>query len=521
MKKAILSLLALPLLLACSSDESEVGGNAGRVPLQIEFDGITRAALDGTTLPNESKFGLFASTNYSYPYGYIVEDGDNQMVTYLDGKCNFDKNVYIPEGGSLYVWTYYPYNADLNKIIISDGWSLEADKQIDYLAGNSYAVATEASPNIKVSMRHLMSRIHVTVKKSADNTKNYYYKEAYLHNAYKYGRYSLTNNSFSLVGNTTTTLYGYTTNGNSSLQDGQVVEFDFLVLPTTSSYKMNVELPNSDPVVKTALPSRKYVAGEQYNITLTINHLGKLEASDWTIVPWTTNTQSALDVWKDSNIGEGDIENPTESIHEGHAYVDLGLPSGTLWATMNIDATSVTDIGGRFAWGETKSKTTFSWGNYKWCNGAYKTYTKYCFDSEFGFVDNKTTLDTEDDAANAQWGGSWRMPTHNEMTELANNCTVKRIELENASIYEVTGLNGKTIYFPADKTYTSLDTQLYSCELNAHDTQHGCNYVCALLFTTRESKLVTSNIYISRALYGAYVRPVFNKTLVVNPQLNN
>ena len=494
MKKAILSLLALPLLLACSSDESEVGGNAGRVPLQIEFDGITRAALDGTTLPNESKFGLFASTNNSYPYGYIVEDGDNQKVTYLDGKCNFDKNVYIPEGGSLYVWTYYPYNADLNKIIISDGWSLEADKQIDYLAGNSYAVATEASPNIKVSMRHLMSRIHVTVKKSADNTKNYYYKEAYLHNAYKYGRYSLTNNSFSLVGNTTTTLYGYTTNGNSSLQDGQVVEFDFLVLPTTSSYKMNVELPNSDPVVKTALPSRKYVAGEQYNITLTINHLGQLEASDWTIVPWTTNTQSALDVWKDSKTVE-----PTP---ETHAYVDLGLPSCTLWATCNMGAKTPMDKGDLYAWGETRTKTSYTTSNYKWLSG--NSFTKY------NSVDKLVELEHEDDAAFVNWGNGWRIPSKENVDELIKYCTIEQKYVDDIYGCLITGTNGKSIFIPANVNSSDGPMGHYWTT-----TRGGISldHPTMMYFST---KYAFTTKYSTERQYGLGIRPVIRGVVISN-----
>jgi hypothetical protein len=307
-------------------------------------------------------------------------------------------------------------------------------------------------------MRHLMSRIHVTVKKSADNTKNYYYKEAYLHNAYKYGRYSLTNNSFSLVGNTTTTLYGYTTNGNSSLQDGQVVEFDFLVLPTTSSYMMNVELPNSDPVVKTALPSRKYVAGEQYNITLTINHLGQLEASDWTIVPWTTNTQSALDVWNDNKTGEGDNENPTEGIHEGHAYVDLGLPSGTLWATCNVGASVPEELGDKFAWGETKPKKSYTWDTYVWCNGSETTLTKYNSNSAYGIVDNLTQLELADDAANANWGGQWVIPSKEQIKELYEYCNIEFAVKNGNNGYTVTSTDGScSIFLPCrEKEGTSV-----------------------------------------------------------------
>ncbi|MCQ2315083.1 MAG: hypothetical protein MJZ85_00135 [Bacteroidales bacterium] len=77
----------------------------------------------------------------------------------------------------------------------------------------------------------------------------------------------------------------------------------------------------------------------------------------------------------------------------GHGYVDLGLPSGTLWATCNVGADKPEDYGGYFAWGETKKKTEYSWNPYKWCNGSYNTLTKYCTHSDCGTVDNKTVLD--------------------------------------------------------------------------------------------------------------------------------
>ncbi|MBR6016482.1 MAG: hypothetical protein IK067_05060, partial [Prevotella sp.] len=98
----------------------------------------------------------------------------------------------------------------------------------------------------------------------------------------------------------------------------------------------------------------------------------------------------------------------------GHEYVDLGLPSGTLWATCNVGAETPEDYGLYFAWGETVGYTgdtsdgrLFDWANYKWCDGSNTTLTKYCNNSEKGkdgFTDDKTVLDPEDDAATANWG---------------------------------------------------------------------------------------------------------------------
>ena len=96
--------------------------------------------------------------------------------------------------------------------------------------------------------------------------------------------------------------------------------------------------------------------------------------------------------------------------YNGHEYVDLGLPSGTLWATCNVGATTSEIYGDRFAWGETQPKTTYTWSNYKYSNGGdddNPNLTKYSLNSIFGccgyngFVDDLSTLLSEDDAATA------------------------------------------------------------------------------------------------------------------------
>ena len=102
--------------------------------------------------------------------------------------------------------------------------------------------------------------------------------------------------------------------------------------------------------------------------------------------------------------------------------VDLGLPSGTLWADRNIGANSPEGYGDYFAWGETRPKSEYNWSTYKYCKGSDKTITKYCDDSSYGTVDNKTVLEPSDDAATANWGSNWRMPTHGEQVELNEKC---------------------------------------------------------------------------------------------------
>ena len=132
----------------------------------------------------------------------------------------------------------------------------------------------------------------------------------------------------------------------------------------------------------------------------------------------------------------------------GHGYVDLGL--SVKWATCNVGANKPEDYGDYFAWGETKPKTTYNWSTYKWCRGSYDTQTKYNNKSGYGTVDKKRTLELADDAARANWGGSWRMPTKAEQDELREKCTWIWTTQNGVAGYRVTSKsNGNSIFLPA------------------------------------------------------------------------
>ena len=135
-----------------------------------------------------------------------------------------------------------------------------------------------------------------------------------------------------------------------------------------------------------------------------------------------------------------------------HEYVDLGLPSGTLWATCNIGATNPEDYGDYYAWGETETKSNYEWTNYKWCDGSETALNKYCTDSSSGTVDNLTELDLEDDAAYVKWGGKWRMPTYEQFAELVDRSNTTATFIKQNGVYgrKVTSkLNGNSIFLPA------------------------------------------------------------------------
>ena len=103
-----------------------------------------------------------------------------------------------------------------------------------------------------------------------------------------------------------------------------------------------------------------------------------------------------------------------------HEYVDLGLSSGTKWATCNVGATKPEEYGDYFAWGETTTKEKYDWNTYKY--GIYEYDGDYSKLTKYNLIDCKTTLDPSDDAAHANWGGKWHMPTSEQQDEIRNEC---------------------------------------------------------------------------------------------------
>ena len=130
-------------------------------------------------------------------------------------------------------------------------------------------------------------------------------------------------------------------------------------------------------------------------------------------------------------------------------YVDLGLPSGTLWATCNVGASSPEEYGDYFAWGETGTKYQYYWDNYRWCNGALNRLTKYNYHAQYGRRDNKYELELNDDAAYNRMGTSWCIPTREQLSELRGYCIWIWTSLNGVDGYLVIGKNGNTIFLPA------------------------------------------------------------------------
>lgn len=154
-------------------------------------------------------------------------------------------------------------------------------------------------------------------------------------------------------------------------------------------------------------------------------------------------------------------------------YVDLGLPSGNLWATCNLGASSPEQYGDYYAWGETKPKQEYTRLNHKWYKEGAPSlgYTKY------NNEDGKMTLEDEDDAVIQKLGNGWRTPTLADFRELTNQklTTIKKTTLNGVAGYQITSKkNGKSIFIPfagfkRDKPQTreiSADEEVAVCMTN-------------------------------------------------------
>ena len=171
---------------------------------------------------------------------------------------------------------------------------------------------------------------------------------------------------------------------------------------------------------------------------------------------------------------EGEVKSFTTEKYKPVA-IDLGLPSGLKWADCNVGANAQDDYGDYFAWGETEpyysrrepltwkdgKSAGYIWANYKFCSSGDSVenveLSKYNNNDARGIVDNKTTLDLADDAARANWGEGWRIPTIGDWEELLDNCTIEWTSLGAASGRMVTGPNGNSIFLPAAAAFSGSD----------------------------------------------------------------
>jgi len=188
---------------------------------------------------------------------------------------------------------------------------------------------------------------------------------------------------------------------------------------------------------------------------------------------WLPSLRAGGDVNQDHRTSISDLPwlvqwllNPDAA--NGHDYVDLGLPSGTLWATANIGASSTSEAGLFVAWGETKEKSSYSWSTYQWVNAEDTTLTRYS--------SLRDTLYLSDDVACRMWGGLWQLPSVSQWIELTKYCRWSWALVNGTYGYRISSTS-TSIFLPAvgyvrDETYydANLSGSYWARETYASDS---------------------------------------------------
>ena len=447
MKRFIVFTFATALFAACSTQEIDI-----QIPAQDDVvfyasfeqpsDIDTRVYVNENLLLRwnaDDRVGIFNRITYNQQYKFSGKTGDN-----AGGFRKVDTDEFVTGNAISHVVAVYPYQESMS---ISESEIISATLPAEH----RYAEGTfDPTANLMVSV-------------SVDNVLQFKNVGGFLvFNLY--GR-DVAVSSIKLRGNNDEILAGELSlecplNGAPSIEfvdntskeislvcDVPVVlgataeestQFWFVVPPTTFEKGFTVTVVDSEGNV-----FEKTTAN---TVTIARNRLARMKAFEFaaTIVPIESNPEA----------------------------VDLGLPSGVLWASMNVGAATPSDIGGRYAWGETETKDHYDWDNYKWCNGSSDSMTKYCTNEYYGTVDGKTSLDDEDDVAKVLWGDGWRMPLESELKELATSCTWTSETLDGAAGYRVTGPNGNSIFIPLNGQYDEFGlTHSYSIFLWASETE--------------------------------------------------
>jgi hypothetical protein len=188
----------------------------------------------------------------------------------------------------------------------------------------------------------------------------------------------------------------------------------------------------------------------------------------------------------------GGNDGPTTGTINGHEWVDLGLPSGLKWATCNVGANSPEDYGDYYAWGETAVKMEYTENN---------SVTD-------GIQMDDISGNIKYDAASANWGSTWRMPTEQEMNDLVGFCVWTWITQDGKNGCKVTGPNGNYIFLPAAgyiKKSTLYEEYEEGFYWSSTPWGSGDTFTYHLVFSSHHPSV--HSMYIGRE-YGACIRPV-------------
>ena len=240
-------------------------------------------------------------------------------------------------------------------------------------------------------------------------------------------------------------------------------------------------------ITMTPLGSGSFIPGQEYYMvvipqTFSNGYSLTLTKSDGSTATWSTTGTKTFT--RSQFRGKLNADSGLTFVLPEPEAVDLGLPSGIKWASLNLGAGLPEGRGHYYAWGETETyysyfdfdnpssvtskwnygkSNGYNWMSYKWASGVTSPYastptlTKYNWDSQRGVVDSKTVLDLEDDVAHDRLGDKWRIPRSEEWQELVDNCTWTATTRNGINGFEVSG-NGNSIFLASNSGYFNSQT---------------------------------------------------------------
>lgn len=467
------SLLALAVMSSCSNNDNELNStkseyvNSVRVTVEdfLPETPSTRTAytVDGSGFhfqwTNGDALGI-------YPVGgdqvkFPISNGDGSATATFDGgawklRSEYQYAAYYPFSANNYTISESALPASFTGQAQNGNGSTAHLGAYDYLA--CAATAPDANGGVDLTMKHLGAFVRLQLTMPKADTYSSVVLESDGAEFVTAGTFNLTAATPAITPTATSSTYTINLTNIATTEKNQVITVYAIVAPanlSTNNIKVTVHGTGQTTYVQT-VTGKNFTARSAYNIAVDN-------------FPSGTNASGEDVSW----------EEPVDP-YNGHEYVDLGLPSGLKWATMNVGATTPQEIGDYFAWGETEpyyteghsqdspcsnwksGKTGYDWANYKWCNGSETTLTKYCRDASYGTLDNKRTLELEDDAAHVRWGGNWRTPTKAELEELCTECTYTAMTSRGELLYaKFTGPNGNYILLPNAhmRIYSIIETR--------------------------------------------------------------
>lgn len=460
--KTTTTMLTLSALVACGEDaamEESLNLSNGKTLESISITGKD-FQIDGAT--RSSVVISNSGVNFLWEEGDVVgifpNTGDQVSFDMDEGAgmqtATFNGGGWALKTSSTYA-AYYPhnfYNRDLTAIPVSyEGQRQDGNASAAHLGAYDFMAASVTTPSngaVAFDMQHMGALVMLQTDLGEAKTLTNVALKASTPAFVEAGKIDLTAMDPHITSTASTNIHNIPLD-NFTVAYNETTTIYFMMAPTNLEGE-TLEITLSDEngeYIQYEVAGKDFVAGTAYAYTLTEG-----ERLD------TSITYNA---------------------------VDLGLPSGTLWADRNVGADSPEAYGDYFAWGETEPKDYYDWDSYNWSLGNSNLLTKYCNNNTYGTIDHKTILDIGDDATYIHMGAEWRMPTIAECEELLNICTLIWTTQNGVNGYKVSGPNSNSIFFPAAGCFdqfnlyrVGLDGYYWSSSLNEYNPRfaHGLNF---------------------------------------------